>query len=244
MSGDFATIAAELTAGVLNTHPSVPALMKAAMVRQLGNLLPEIVPFMERSGSFTTIAGRATYSPADAGFPGGLLRFERLGYDMGSYIRPLELASMDTIRALQESPASEYPFRVAWWEELLQFGPAPNGAYTVKWDVTLDATKDTATGDLITTASTTETNAWFLLPQATAFKHLVWGDYYLTSPDQRPNMASSHQGLAQVALERLREAGRKRQAFGQTLVVPNAFDAYGSGSRASRLSRLFPGAPV
>lgn len=242
---DFNTIAVELVSGVLNSHPNTSALIKAAMVRQLGNLLPEIVPFMERSGSFTTLPGKGSYAPGDAGFPAGLLRFERLWFDMGNYRRPIELADMETIRALQEHPASECPFRVAWWEDRLQFGPAPNGAYTVKWDVTLDATKDTATGALLTTASTTETNAWFLLPQVTTFKHLVWGDYFLTSPDQRPDLAQSHQALAQVALERLREAGRKRQNVGgQTLVTPNAFDAYGSGSRSTRVSTLFPGAPV
>jgi hypothetical protein len=247
---DFATIAAEITAGVLNTHPSTSALIKAAMVRQLGNLLPEIVPFMERSGSFSTVAGKGTYAPGDIGFPAGFLRFERIGYDMGSYFRPLEVVDMATIRALQESPSPEYPFRIAWWEERLQFAPAPNGAYVVKWDVTLDATKDTATGKLFDATDTSpaaggRTNAWFLLPQVTAFKHLVWGDYYLTSPDQRPDMAQSHQALAQVALERLREAGRKRQSFsGGALVVPNAYDAYGSGSRSLRVSTLFPGAPV
>ena len=243
---DFSTIAAELVAGVLNTHPSTSALMKAAMVRQLANLQPEIAPFMEKSGSFSTVAGQATYTPAVTGFPGGHLRFERIFYDLGNYRRPIEPTDMDTIRGLQEHPAAEYPFRAAWWEERLQFGPAPAGIYLVKWDVTLDATKDTATGALLTAASTTQTNAWFLAPQVTAFKHLVWADYFMTSPDQRPDLAQSHQGLAQLAITRLREAGQKRQAMSGTAQVPNAFDAYSgqSGSRASRVSSIFPGAPA
>jgi hypothetical protein len=241
--GDFATIAAELVAGVLNTHPSTSALVKAAMVRQLLNLQPEIAPFMERSGAFSTVAGQAAYPSA---VPGGLLRFERLWYDLGNYRRPIDVADMATIRGLQEHPAAEYPFRAAWWEERLQFGPAPAGVYSVKWDITLDATKDTATGAILTATSTMETNPWFLLPQVAAFKHLVWADYFMTSPDQRPEMAQSHQGLAQLAITRLREAGQKRQAMSSTAQVPNAFDAYSgrSGSRASRVSSIFPGAPV
>jgi hypothetical protein len=242
--GDFATIAAELVAGVLNTHPSTAGLVKAAMVRQLLNLQPEIAPFMERSGSFATVAGQAAYPSA---VPGGLLRFERLWYDLGNYRRPIEVADMDTIRGLQEHPAAEYPFRAAWWEERLQFGPAPAGVYSVKWDIILDATKDTPTGTILTAASTTETNPWFLLPQVAAFKHLVWADYFMTSPDQRPEMAQSHQGLAQLAITRLREAGQKRQAMNSIAIVPNAYDRFAGGPgspRDARVSSLFPGAPV
>lgn len=245
MANDFSSVASELTASVLNSHPSTAALIKEAMVRTLQALQPEIVPFMEKSGSFSTVARQATYTAADAGFPLGLLRFERLGYDMGNYYRPLEVAPMDTIRMLQEHPAIEYPFRVAWWEERLQFGPAPAGVYTVKWDATLDATKDTATGALITTASTTQTNAWFLLPQVAVLKHFTWWDYFTTSPDQRPDLAASHQQLATMALARLRETGQKREEMASTYVVGSAYERYSPDrSRAARVSRLFPGAPV
>lgn len=242
---DFSTIAAEIVAGVLNSHPNTSALVKAAMVRQLQALQPEVLPFMEKSGSFNTIANQATYTSAAAGFPAGLLRFERIGYDMGSYLRPLEVVDMDTLRYLQEHPAAAYPFRVAWYEEKLQFGPAPVGVYAVKWDVILDATKDTATGALLTTASTTQTNPWFVLPQVAVLKALTWGDYFSTSPDQRPELAAAHQGNAQVALARIREAGFKRQMLGQTLVQPSSFDLYREEwSPSARIARLFPGAPV
>lgn len=240
---DFSTIAAEIVAGVLNSHPNTTALVKAAMVRQLLSLQAEKAPFMEKSGSFATVAGQATYTTASTGMPAGLLSFERLYYDQGAVPRFLEVVDIGTIRVLQEQASATYPFRVAWWEERLQFGPAPAGIYPVKWDVILDACKDTATGALLTSSSTTQTNAWFLSPQATVLKHLTWADYFSTSPDQRPDLAASQQQLATVALARLREANAKRQQAGGLIVQPSSFDGYGVRT-PSRVATLFPGAPV
>lgn len=242
---DFQTVAAELVAGVLNTHPSTATLMKAAMVRQLDLLQPEIVPFMEVSDSFSTAAGTMVYTSATTGFPKSLLRFERLWYDLGSSVRWLTPTDPGTVRALQEQPSQAYPPWVCWFEEKLQFGPAPAGIYVVKWDGILDSRKNTADGALITTASTIQTNGW-LSDGLTAFRHLCWGDYYATSPDQRPDLAQAHVGQANVALGRLREAGKTRQEMNGTMVTPSAWDDYSlrQGSGYSRISALFPGAPV
>ena len=240
---DFSTIAAEVVAGVLNSHPNTSALVKAAMVRQLLSLQAEKAPFMEKSGSFNTVANQAAYTYASTGMPKGILSFERLWYDQGQYARPLEVVDMGTIRMLQEHPSASYPFRVAWWEEGLQFGPAPVDVYAVKWDIILDATKDTTTGTVLTVADTTKTNAWFLAPQSSVLKHLTWADYFSTSPDQRPDLAASHQQLATVALTRLREANAKRQQMSGLLVQPSSWDGY-DRSVSTRVSTLFPGAPV
>jgi hypothetical protein len=239
---DFQTVAAEIVAGVLNTHPTTTALVKAAMVRQLQNLSSEVINFMEVSGSFSTVANQAAYSGADAGYPDSLLRFDRLWYDLGNYARPLEVIDIFTIRALQEHGSAVHPTRICWYEEKLQFGPAPAGVYTVKYNAVLDARRNTADGALITTASTTQTNAWFTTG-VVPFRHLVWADFFMTSPDTRPDMAENHTRMAGVALSRLREAGRKKQEMNGVVTVPSAFDHY-SGSGSGRISLLFPGAPV
>jgi len=245
MADDFQTVAADLVAGVLNSHPNTATLMKAALVRQLANLKPEIVPWMEVSGSFVTVANQSAYSSSDAGYPKSLLRFERLGYDMGAYRRPLEVTDMETIRAVQEGASAAFPYLVAWYEEKLQLAPPPAGAYTIKWDAVLDATKDTSSGTLITVSSTSQTNAWFLLPQVSVLKHLAWADYYLTSPDQRADLGQQHQAFAAQALARAREAGSKREGLNSIAVTPNAFTRATSGRQGSnRLSVLFPGAPT
>jgi hypothetical protein len=239
---DFTTIAAELVTGVQNTHPNTTTLIKAAMVRQLANLQPEVIHFMETSGSFATVAGQTTYDGGTVGFPKSLLRFDHLYYDMGSYTRPIFIIDLPTVRDLQEQGQVAYPRRAAWFAEKLQFGPAPAGAYTVKWDAILDSQKDTATGALLTTASTTQTNGWFTTG-VVPFKHLVWADYFGTSPDQRPELSSEHMQRAAVALGRLREAGKKRKAAGGVAVVPNAFDAYPAAD-LELARQLFPGAHI
>lgn len=245
MAGDFGAVRDELVAGVLNTHPNTATLIAAAMVRQLQALQPEVVPFMELSGSFATVASQATYTSAVTGFPKSLLRFERLWFDLGSYARFLEVVDPETIRYLQEQPSQAYPTRVCWYEEKLQFGPAPAAIYTVKWNAILDATKNTSDGAAITavaSGASTQTNGWFTTG-VVAFKHLVWADYFMTSPDQRPDLAESHGNLASLQLDRLHKAGKLRQELNATMVTPNAFDSY-RGSGEARLTTLFPGAPV
>jgi hypothetical protein len=244
MAGTFADVLADLVAGVLNTHPSTSSFLAAAMVRQLANLQGESMPFMEPVvGSFTTVANQSTYTSADSGFPKSLLRFDRLYYSIGNYGRPLIVVDIGTIRLLQQQPSIAYPLRVAWHDDKLQFGPAPNAAYVVKFDSILDAQKDTATGALITAADTTTTNAWFTAG-ATAFKHLVWSDYFSTSPDQRADMAGNHAQLAGTAMTQLRKAQKKRQELNAIAVTPNAFDSQLVDSTSARIANLFPGAPV
>jgi hypothetical protein len=239
--GTFASVLAELVAGVVNSHPSTSTLMAAAMVRQLQNLQPEAIPFMEITGTFNTAANQAAYTATQCGAP-SLLRFDRLWYDLGNYARPLVVSDINSIRQLQEMGAISYPLRICWQAEKLQFGPAPVGVYPVKWDAILDATKDTATGNLLTTASTTQTNAWFT-EGVVPYRHLVWADFFLTSPDQRPDLAASHSQLAATALNRLRTAYAKRQELNATPRTPNAFDQQ-IGDAGLRISTLFPGAPV
>jgi hypothetical protein len=239
--GTFSSVLSELTAGVVNSHPSTSSLMAAAMVRQLQNLLPETIPFMEITGSFNTVANQAAYTATQCGAP-SLLRFDRLWYDLGQYARPLVISDPNSIRQLQEMPSIDYPLRVCWLDEKLQFGPAPVAIRTVKWDAVLDATKDTATGALITTSSTTQTNGW-LTEGVVPFRHLVWADYFLTSPDQRSDLAANHSQLAATAMNRLRTAYAKRQELNATPRTPNAFDQQ-LGDAGLRIATLFPGAPV
>jgi hypothetical protein len=250
MAGKFGDVLTDLVTGVVNNHPNTPILLGAAMVRQLANLQAESIPFMEvPQGSFTTVANQATYTSADAGFPKSLLRFDRLYYSIGNYGRPLIVVDIGTIRLLQQQPAVAYPLRVAWHDDKLQFGPAPNAAYVVKFDSILDAQKDTASGALMIDTdgaagpNTGPSNPWFTTG-VVAFKHLVWADYFSTSPDQRAELAASHTNLAATAMSQLRKAQKKRQELNAISVVPNAFDSQLVDSTAARIANLFPGAPV
>ncbi len=243
----FAEVKADLLAEVLNSHPSTSAKLAKAMVRTLQSLQPEAVPFMEVSGSFTTQNGTASYSstsPPASGFPGNLLAFDRLWYDLGATPQWLFVVGIEEVRWFQEQAAVAYPVRVAWFEKQLHFGPAPAGAYTVKWDGFLDSTLDMV-GDEITNAATTETNPW-LNDGLVCFKHLTLADYYMTDPaSARPDMATNHAQLGQMQLNRLREAQKRKRDVGSSPQVPNAFSAYlYPDDRAARISILHPGAPV
>lgn len=243
----FAETKTDLVAEVLNSHPATGDKIAKAMVRTLQSLQPEAVPFMEKTGSFVTVNGTAAYSstsPGGTGFPANLLAFERLWYDLGATPQWLFVVSIEEVRWFQEQAAVAYPVRVAWYEKKLQFGPAPAGVYTVKWDGFLDSTLDT-TGAAITTASTTATNPW-LTEGLICFKHLALADYYMTDPaSARPDMASNHAQLGQMQLTRLREAQKRRRDAGSSPQVPNAFSAYlYPDDRAARISILHPGAPV
>jgi len=240
MAGDFTAVKAELLRGVLNTHPNTSSLLADAMVRQLQALQPEAIPFMERSGQFTTIAGRAAYDAGTSGFPKSLLRFDRLYYDLGSTPLYIDVVDIEEVRLYQEQPSLVYPRRACWQGRQLQLGPAPAGAYPVKWDAVLDSTKDARTGRPITASSTVQSNPWFV-EGAVAFKHLAWADYFATSPDQRPDLAEAHRGLAAGQLDRLRKAQAKQKQMNATPRAPNAFDMHVRRIN-ERLQTYFPGA--
>jgi len=238
---DFSTIKTALTGTVLNTHPSTATLMAGAMVRSLLVLQPEAASFMETSGSFSTVAGQAAYTSATAGYPKGLLRFDRLYYDLGSTTIPIWEEDRDEVRRLQELGSVAYPNRAAWIEEKLQFGPSPGGVYVVKWDAILDATKDTSSGNTITTASTTQTNGWFTTG-AEALKALALADFYMTSPDQRPDLATAWRESAALAIASIRKTQAQRLRLGGVVQVPSAFRTGLSISEKRQM--LHPGAPL
>ena len=245
----FAEVKASLLEDVLNTHPSTSTRMAKAMVRTLHALQSEVVPFMEASGSFATQNGIASYSWQTPGmadsFPRNLLRFDRLYYDLGASPKGLVVVDIEEIRFFQESPTAAYPQRVAWFEGALQFGPAPAGAYTVKWDGYRDSTLDAGTGEPITATATQETNPWLSVGEV-AYKHLVLSDYYRSDPAAtRPDLAQANADLASYQLNSLRAAQKKKSDMGTTARIPNAFSAglYPEES-VSRVALLHPGAPV
>jgi len=241
---DFGTVRDELVAGVLNSHPSTTAAIAAAMVRQLAALEPETVPFMERSGSFSTIADRTTYGP-DQGLPRGLHRFEHLFYDLGASILQIGVVDELTLRYFQEHPSAAYPERAAWLEGVLQFAPAPVAAYTVKWLGFLSSKRDSRTGEEITADTSNEnlrrSNPW-LAEGVVTFRHLVLADYYSTDPaSARADMAESNGARAAGQMNQLRKAQQQKKDMGSVAVVPNAFDQYASWP-SRRVQTIFPGA--
>lgn len=241
MAGDFVSVKAACVAQVLNSHPATAALISSAMVRQLLTLQPEATTFMETSGSWSTTAGAAAYGSSTAGFPKSLLRFERLYYDLGSYTIEIVNTDRTEIRRLQELGSVAYPYRAAWIGNQLQFGPPPSGVFVIKYDGTLDATKDSLTGDTIDGTVAAATNPWFTTG-VIAYQHLVLADYFATSPDQRPDLAAAHQQGAALAINSYRQTGAQRLQLGGIYQIPSAFTRNQPASERRQL--VFPGAPI
>ena len=241
MAGDFTSVKAEIVARVLNSHPATASLIASAMVRQLLTLQPEATTFMEVSGTWSTSANVAAYDAATTGFPKSLLRFERLYYDLGSYTIEIVNTDRSEVRRLQEMGSIAYPYRAAWIGNQLNFGPAPSAAFVIKYDGTLDATKDTTTGVVIDGTVGAATNPWFTTGTV-AFQHLVLADYYATSPDQRPDLAAAHQQGAALAINSYRQTGAQRLQLGGIYQIPSAFVRNLPASERRQL--VFPGAPI
>ncbi len=241
MAGDFQSVQTACVAQVLNSHPSTPGLIALAIVRQLLTLQPEATTFMETSGSWVTSAGVAAYGPTTTGFPKSLLRFERIYYDLGSYTIEIVNTDRTEIRRLQELGAITYPYRAAWIGDRLNFGPPPAGTFVIKYDGTLDATKDLETGDLIDGTVGTASNPWFTTG-VVALQHLTLADYFATSPDPRPDLASAHQQGAALAINSYRQTGAQRLQLGGIYQIPSAFVRNMPASERRQL--VFPGAPI
>lgn len=241
MAGDFQSVLAACQAQVLNSHPTTAGLLTLAMIRQLLTVQPEATTFMETSGSWSTSAGVAAYGPATEGFPKSLLRFERIYYDLGSYSIEIVNTDRTEIRRLQELGPISYPYRAAWIGNQLNFGPPPSGAFVIKYDGTLDATKDSETGDVIDGSVGTAKNPWFTTG-VVAYQHLVLADYFSTSPDPRPDLASAHQQGAALAINSYRQTGAQRLQLGGIYQIPSAYVRNLPASDRRQL--VFPGAPI
>lgn len=241
MAGTFADMKTDLVSRVVNSHPSTGTFIANAIVDQLLTVQPEATIFMEVSGSFTTTGNQVAYDSATTGFPKSLLRFDRLYYDLGSYTIDLVNTDRAWVLRLQELGAIAYPYQVAWIGGKLNFGPPPAGAYTVKWAGMLDATKDTATGNTITSASTSDTNPWFT-EGAVVLRNLALAQYYLQSPDQRSDLAANHQQAAAQAITSLRQAQAERLQLGGIYQIPSAFVRRLPESERRQL--IFPGVPI
>lgn len=143
--------------------------LKEATIRQLRELSRYPVDFLDGSYSFNTVADQDNYGSGHLNFP----------VDLYSWAgRPYVTTSSDpvTLKHFIEGPApiedvrsrgqfgtlsGLYPDVFAWFNRFMWIAPRPTGVTTIQGDYRRDGRRDTASGDLITTASTTHTNGWF-----------------------------------------------------------------------------------
>ena len=150
-----------------NKNTRTTPYLKDATVRWLKELSNRRALFMESTFSFQTVAGTTEYGPGYTGFPLDAMEFQAVYREEGSGVssyrtiiegpRPLE----DVRSHLTPGISPGYPTIWAWHHDKMIFAPLINAVMTIKGDYYKDATRDTSSGAVITTSSTTHTNPWF-----------------------------------------------------------------------------------
>lgn len=163
---DYQTLVSDLYGEVDNKNTRVQPFIQRAIVRQLRRLSPIRTLFMEATDTFTTVDGQSEYDSSDETFLGTIQEIDAMWVETGSgtgLVRdpvvnvPLRSARWDTYAGR----TSGQPRAWAWHHDKLIFAPLVSGEHVVKLDYFQDSTRDAATGDLITTTSTSQSNSWF-----------------------------------------------------------------------------------
>jgi hypothetical protein len=143
--------------------------LKEATVRQLRELSRTPVLFLDGSFAFNTTASVDNYSPGHLDFPVDLYSWSGYPYIAQSASPVSARQFIVGPRPIQEvreanlvaNLSAIYPGIFAWHNDTMWLSPAPTGVVTIRGDYRRDGRRDSATGNLITTTSTTATNGWF-----------------------------------------------------------------------------------
>lgn len=182
---DFGTFITSLMDRVENKNTRTEPFLRAATIRALKRVSNIRSLFMQGSFTFSTVAGQQEYSSADAGFPNDVVEFYTVYCQQTSTLGSSNLLipgpyPIARVRELWIAGAvAVYPSRWAWFNNKLCFAPTISGVVTVNGDYLKDATRDTATGNLITASDTTTTNPWFDDGEYTLMNAVLL-DYYLS----------------------------------------------------------------
>lgn len=165
---DFQTFVAARLSEVDYQDPRTETFIKDSTVRQLKELSSQPVDFLDGSYTFTTTAGQDNYSAGYTGFPADLYGFLSQPYVIYSTTPITRKYPINGPVPLDEVRRSTgvaifalNPRKFAWHNRAMWFWPSVLAAVTISGDYRKDGTRDDATGNPITTTSTTASNAWF-----------------------------------------------------------------------------------
>lgn len=147
------------------THlPNESAAIKRHIVAALRYLKPYRFKFSEKSGSFSTVAGQAAYTPGTGGVPSDIMKIDSIRQQNGVIERPLRRVTIQEMRELQYAGAASGQSDIwAWHANKIVLWPTPSAVFTINLDYQFDATLNAANGAEITTASAdTVTNDFFV----------------------------------------------------------------------------------
>lgn len=213
----FSTFTGNLRDEVQDKNSLTLTLLKRFTVSVLKELSSDRTLAFEASTTFSTTAGVADYNNSvTSAFPADLLEVTRLYYKTGNTNREIPgPASMDDVRFrfANEASTAAYPTAWGWNANKLVLAPAPSGVITLYLDYLKDGTRDAATGNEITTASTTQTNEWFGRGER-ALRYAVLEQLYASSTHMDLTRAAAARQMKDEALAVLRREFRLRKEDG------------------------------
>lgn len=138
-------------------------------MRKLRELSRLPVNFLDGSFSFDTIADQDNYGAGHLGFPVDLYAWTgqpRIVDSVNPLLVRQFLSGPVPIGELRQTGLVAnlkglYPYQFAWHNDFMWLAWKPTGIVTIAGDYRRDGRRDSVTGALITTASTTHTNGWF-----------------------------------------------------------------------------------
>ncbi len=214
----FAEFITNCVAQIENYNDRTTPYLRRATCRWLLELSNKRTLEMESTFSFATLAAEREYGPGHPGFPVDAMQFDTVYGIEGSGISQIRrrISGPKPIADVREAYAyggsGVYPSIYAWHHQKMIFGPVPSGAVTIEGDYFKSATRDTATGDLITVGSTTHTNPWFERGEM-VLMNFVLADYY-SSIAKDKEAAALCTGMGRSGLDTLMAEHTARKTTG------------------------------
>jgi len=166
---DFDTLCDQVEEEVQSRGSKTRTIINRSAVAALAQLARYRTLFMEGEISVSTSDGlAAAFGGTPTGFPADIQMIDRLWWEESGATDPVRWPISvvptldDVLFRYYNAHAAGVALVAAWHHAKLNFAPAFGGVYALKGWYFKDARRNAADGVLITAASTTQTNGWFV----------------------------------------------------------------------------------
>lgn len=216
---DFSTVATQIEEEIQSKGTKTLTIIKRSIVAALAQLARYRTLFMEGTISVSTSDGlEEAYGGTPASWPHDIQVIDTLWWEESGATDPLRwpiqvTPSLDDVAFRYRNADARGTARVAAWHHgKLLFAPAFGDVYALKGFYFRDARRNTADGALITTASTTQTNGWFV--DGLLCLKALSASIALASPYLRNEAAAGPQiALYQAEIGRLKKEYQQKTGF-------------------------------
>ena len=222
---DYQTFIADRISEVDNRNTRTESYIRSATIRALKEVSSVRCLLREASFNFTTTANQPAYTAGYPDFAVDISQILLIYYPTanGSARRMVHRAPLEEVRRSGLWQTIANPQRYCWHADSLILGPIPSGAILINVDYQRDALRDSATGNLITTTSTTATNPWFDRGEF-ILRALVLRDYHMSISNDHEKA----QSLGQLAAEGMATLKNDFQSLGTSSAqAPGYFEERG-----------------